>query len=150
MQNSSNSRTEKKKMDEHVKEKLKKIIGNFEESDFLTASKVIHNGFYMYSSKCTKVKKQNSYTVAFERRSDHFAIEIEEFLVHSVTRCVFAVGKLLKSKGNVLDAYTPHIHKLEYRDRTVVKVQDLCEPVMVVKKRNQLFGALFPNHFERD
>jgi len=34
-----------------------------------------------------------------------------------------------------------------FSDRSVVRVQDLREPMMIVKKNNHLFGALFPNHF---
>lgn len=104
-----------KAMEMCVKEKLQEMIGDFEESIFLRAAKVIYNGFYLYSATCTKVKKQNSYTIALQNQTEYFAIEIEEFLVHSVSKCVFAVGKLIKSKGNVINGYTPHIHRLEYR-----------------------------------
>jgi len=108
----------KSNLDVFVRDKLKSMTttANINEDNFFIASKVIRNGFYMYSSSCLKVKRQNSYTIAFEKSvSGHIAIEIEQFLVEKKSRCVFAVGTLVKSKGNVLKGYVPHIHVLEYR-----------------------------------
>ncbi|XP_033759632.1 uncharacterized protein LOC117341881 [Pecten maximus] len=135
-----------------VKEQLQHLTGDVSEESFMKVAKVIRNGFYLYSTSCSKVKKQNSYTVALESttKDGEVGIEIEQFLLHKSSKQVFAVGKLMREMESVLEGYISHMKRLEYSRRIVLKCTSLKEPMIIVKNRDALYGSLFPNHFERD
>lgn len=103
--------------DDNLKTQLDQMIQFSTESDFLNVSKIIRHGFIMYCSSCSKVKKQNSFSIAFEQKStdDIIGMEVNHFLLHKDTRHVFAVGKMLAAKGNIIDRRVPHLQKLELR-----------------------------------
>ena len=76
-------------------------------SDFLKVSKIIRNGYVIYSKSCTKVKKRNSYSVKMVEEDN--SMEIDYFLFHKLTEHVFAVGRRLLIVGPMLSNRMPHI-----------------------------------------
>lgn len=96
-------------------EEIIPVLANFiafhSISEFLKASKIIRNGYVMYSKMCTKVKKRNSYCVKLIGDEEFF--EVEYFLYHKTSLHVFAVGRKLCIVGGVLNNRVPHIKEVK-------------------------------------
>jgi hypothetical protein len=92
--------------------KIEKEIGN---ADFSTASKIVRNGYTMYTKNSKKVKQQNSYTIKLNNR-DIYALETEHFIVQNdAERKVFAVGTALVKTGSTLEGTVPHLIQVTRR-----------------------------------
>lgn len=105
----------KNEFDHVVKNKLKHLTGSDRTEDFSSIAKVLQNGFTIFSMACTKVKKQNSYTVMLECSEDQAeVIEIKQFVMHKRTRTVFAIGRLMARIASVLDRRVLHLQQLSY------------------------------------
>jgi hypothetical protein len=131
---------------------LKDMINFDNDFEFSNVSKIVRNGFLMYGLNCSKTKKQNSYTIALENKTPlgDIAIEVQRYILHMETGRVFAIGKLITAGGQALGQRVPYLQIKNIKIE--VRAQDLKEPLFVVKSDTctQVYGALFPNHFERD
>ena len=104
---------------DEVKEQLSQQTGmNCEEKDFLSVSKIARNGFMMYSKTCTKVRKQNSYTIQLNKslsaNAEAIAVEVHKYLMDNQSRKVFAVGRLVVSCGSVLPRRVSYLQKIRF------------------------------------
>ncbi|XP_076113737.1 uncharacterized protein LOC143082060 [Mytilus galloprovincialis] len=135
-------------------DEIKPVLSNFtvfqSSSDFLKASKIIRNGYVMYSRLCTKVKKRNSYSIKLSGDEQYF--EVEYFLCHKASLHVFAVGRKLVIVGGVLVSRVPHIKevKLESDTVTVQRAEDLQDLVVNTRVDSRKYVSLMPNMIERN
>lgn len=143
----------KENFERQIQLKLKDLIDFDNDLDFSYVSKIVRNGFFMYCLTSSKTKKQNSYTIALEKKTPlgEIAIEVQRYLFHRKTGRVFAVGKMITEGGLVLGRCVPHLQEMNVKNEiSVVRAHDLKEPLFVIKTDNRVYGAMFPNHFERD
>jgi hypothetical protein len=101
-----------KTLDTMEREYLERYVGTSEIRKYMTCNKIIRNGFVMYSMNCSKIKKQNSYTILLdvvEDKGHRQAIEVSKFIIHQPSKSVFAVGHQLVAKDTILKNRVPHI-----------------------------------------
>lgn len=143
----------KERFERQIHLTLKDMINFDNDFEFSNVSKIVRNGFLMYCLNCSKNKKQNSYKIALENKTPlgDIAIEVQRYVFHRETGRVFAIGKLITAGGLALGQRVPHLQIMNIKNEvSVVRAQDLKEPLFVIKSDTQVYGALFPNHFERD
>lgn len=98
-----------------IRDKLREITNCDNRESFSVVAKIARNGFTMYSMAVNKVKKQNSYTLLLENNQDGAdMIEVERYIMHNQTHQVFAVGRLMKKEGPILDRRVPHLQRVSY------------------------------------
>jgi hypothetical protein len=106
------------KFTEEVRSQLERQCGSGCESDFFSVSKIARNGYLMYSKMCTKVKKQNSYTIQLLKKLDSndeaTVIEVYRYLMEIASRKVFAVCRLAVSSGSILPRRVQHLQKIVF------------------------------------
>lgn len=98
-----------------IRDKLREMTNCDNRENFSVVAKIARNGFTMYSMAVNKVKKQNSYTLLLENNQDGAdMIEVERYIMHNQTHQVFAVGRLMKKEGPILDRRVPHLQRVSY------------------------------------
>jgi len=113
------SSTAKVIFSQEVKNTLKSIMHTDRECDYLSISKIARNGFQMYCKGCTRVKKQNSYTIKLNTtvegtEGNGDIIVVANYVMEKKSRKVFAIGQLMISVGSILPRRAPHLQIIEY------------------------------------
>ncbi|KAH3781534.1 hypothetical protein DPMN_159365 [Dreissena polymorpha] len=85
-----------RKLDADEEQFLRKENGDCAKHDLMVCNKILRNGFLMYSKKCSKGNKQNSYTILLDCIDCPTAIEVMRYIMHVPTQKVYAVGQLLR------------------------------------------------------
>lgn len=112
-------------LNQEVKLQLKQIIDTDFENDFVNVSKVGRNGFIFYSQECTKVKKQNSYTIRLEKKLQNNpevnTVEVQKYLMELKSKKVFAICRLATSCGSILPRRVPHLQQIVFQGYVILK-----------------------------
>jgi hypothetical protein len=118
-----------------------------DKTKFHQSSKIVHNGFVMYSHSTKKIKRQNSYTIMMHSGS---AMEVDKYIVHVKSGQVFASGHVFQLSDPILPNRVYYMRQMNLQGPLVVKVSNLREPLIVINGENKVFAALLPNHHETD
>jgi hypothetical protein len=145
----------KEGVSEDLQQKLTTILGSeFVPDACFCCFKIVRNGFVMYSKKCSRVKRRNSYTIALHSPLGNGCeiVQVEYFLVHKVSERVYAVARALKVHQFALPRRLPQVKEYVYSSTNfdVVRAENLREPVVFMQVGNKMYASLFPNHMERD
>ncbi|KAL5011498.1 hypothetical protein ScPMuIL_004363 [Solemya velum] len=146
------------KLNDDIKGSLKFYANTDDDLDFISISKIAKHGFQMFSKGCTKVRKQNSYTIKLNNvveglEGNGDIIEVASYVMEKRSKKVFAIGQLMTSTGSILPRRVPHLQKIENvgpKVNTVVPTDIFREPLMVIQGRADVYAALLPNNNERD
>ncbi|XP_033726246.1 uncharacterized protein LOC117315930 [Pecten maximus] len=130
--------------------KLFELSNKNSMKEFSKASKIVRNGFIMYSKACKKVQKRNSFTI---RTSGNTVVEVHYYLMDNTSRHVYAVCTKLDTTCAVIERRVPHIRQartVQDVELHIMKAEDLQQLVVNFKVNDQQFVAFIPNTIERD
>ena len=93
-----------------VKTDLTRLCGSCRNDDYKVVKKIARNGYLMFSKKCSRVVKRNSYCIKMVNGN---VAEIDYYLLHKDTKKVFAVCRKMVPVGSILPNRLPHLQTLE-------------------------------------